>query len=242
MSTDTKLPVVTDPAPARVLAESVSELLESSARVPTLLLVAGGSVRTDVLPLIRVPEDCSKLTVCVLDERVTDVVADQNHHQLIQTPWLQAVLKSGGTLLDAPFARPTDADFMSTTWEDALRTWRATHPAARVVALAGIGSDGHIAGVLPLAQEKNMAQFLNQAWVASYIAPIGMNQHPRRVTVTLTAFRELIDTALLYAVGTEKRVALEELLARQHNLLELPARIVYDVGTVTLYTDLTLEV
>jgi 6-phosphogluconolactonase/glucosamine-6-phosphate isomerase/deaminase len=62
--------------------------------------------------------------------------------------------------------------------------------------------------------------------------------YPLRVTVTFPFLREIVDHAVVYAVGRNKRAALERVLLERKRIWEIPARIIHQMKDVTVFTDL----
>lgn len=126
--------------------------------------------------------------------------------------------------------------------EASLHGWMAAHPDALVIATMGIGADGHTAGVMPFPEDETYFHktFLDaERWVVGYDAGT-KSPYPDRVTTSLAFLRDIVSSAVVYAVGTDKRSALERILASTGSLAETPARILSEMSRVDVFTDILL--
>jgi len=73
-------------------------------------------------------------------------------------------------------------------------------------------------------------------WLAAYEA-LGKHQFSERITVTITFFK-LIDSAVAYICGTEKKLAFQKLAAKSAAVEELPAVSLYEIKNLEIFTDL----
>jgi 6-phosphogluconolactonase/glucosamine-6-phosphate isomerase/deaminase len=94
-----------------------------------------------------------------------------------------------------------------------------------VIGLFGIGSDGHTAGILP-----NSPAVTAAAEVAFYQA----SDYPR-ITISPVFFSK-IHTAIVYAMGSAKLQALENLKQDLPAVLE-PAQLLKQIPDTWIYTD-----
>ena len=62
---------------------------------------------------------------------------------------------------------------------------------------------------------------------------------PLRVTATLPFLRE-VDGAIVYAVGDQKAEALQKVVAHEGTLFSTPARVLKQMKSVTLFTDIVI--
>ena len=127
---------------------------------------------------------------------------------------------------------------MAKRFEGDLKDWRMSHPDGIMIALLGIGRDGHIAGMIGNPDDKRSFQFMfedDSAWVVGHDAG-NRNPYPLRVTTTMPFLRKL-DTAIVYAVGEAKNYALTAVLAPTGELYRTPGRIIQELAHCLLYTD-----
>ena len=90
----------------------------------------------------------------------------------------------------------------------------------------GIGSDGHIAGVLP-----NTIGVTEQGSAVSYQGP-----DFTRITITLSAISK-INLAYVFAFGGNKVEALTNLKNKSLDINGMPSLVLYNIGSVYLYND-----
>ncbi|MCL5009245.1 MAG: 6-phosphogluconolactonase [Patescibacteria group bacterium] len=113
------------------------------------------------------------------------------------------------------------------------------NPQGKVFATFGMGSDGHTAGIFPL--KSNGAEFdrlfSGQDWVVGYNNG-GQKPPPERFTVTLSFFK-LIDQAVVFISGQEKKPALEAVLKQTGKLNELPALGWQQIKSIEIFTDIS---
>lgn len=97
-----------------------------------------------------------------------------------------------------------------------------------VIGQIGLGSDGHIAGILPgsPACEEDYATIVGYEW-SDYV----------RLTLSPRALGE-INVAFVPAYGANKAVALQRLEQNSESVEELPARLLYDISEVYVYNKL----
>jgi len=100
-------------------------------------------------------------------------------------------------------------------------------PGSLIIAQLGMGSDGHVAGILP----HSPAAKPNEHVVVAY-----ESDPYRRITLTFTALRQ-IDTAYLFAFGAEKLPAVTNLAMHELPLEEQPAQILRELSDVYVYND-----
>ena len=119
-----------------------------------------------------------------------------------------------------------------------LKEWRKSNPKGKIVALLGIGEDGHVAGVMPFVGKKRLFEdlFLDQEWVASFDAT-GKNEHTLRFTTTLTFLKEQVDHAIVFVQGSIKMQALQKIANKDLDINDVPAKILCQMKDVILCTD-----
>jgi 6-phosphogluconolactonase/glucosamine-6-phosphate isomerase/deaminase len=209
---------------AEYLADSIGEKLRSGQRV--LWLVPGGSaiaiaaeasrqLRFQAVPL-------ENLVVSLTDERYGDVGhADSN--------WLQ-LQKAGLELPDATMLSVLQGLDMDTTVQQfSSLLERELSQAGFRIGLFGIGADGHTAGILPQSDAVAATQFAFGYDAGNF----------KRITMTPAAIAKL-DEAVVYAMGDEKKSALNQ-LQTDLSIAEQPAQSLKQVPKVTIYNGYTGE-
>lgn len=204
------------------LTDRLTQELGEGRRV--LWLVCGGSnVATAVDVMKNLADDLTKdLTITLTDERYGPPGhADSNWQQLADAGFdrKQArtlpVLEAGRSL----------AETTEHYQELAKRTFQDSDT---VIALFGVGADGHIAGILPGSPAANAD---DEAWAAGY-----ETKGFTRLTLTFTALRH-VDVAYAFAFGEAKRAALSKLRSADIPLDEQPAQLLKRLPEAYLYSD-----
>jgi len=220
--------------PEEVFTEAVRELQtclhEFLAKEHDILLLLSGGANIEVakqagLDLLNNP----KITCMVLDERFSQNPSE-NNSLLLQAegiPVIPSVPEDAETL-----------EAFGARFAALLKEWLIQHPNGKVVCTLGMGPDGHIAGISPLAQE--LARFRelfvdNPALAVGYP---GKLTPAERVTVT-AAFLRLIDVVLAFIAGESKQEAFSSLFDSNVQLHEKPVKLLRDLpGRVVVTTDL----
>ena len=147
----------------------------------------------------------------------------------------------GVLLIDTRIKENETQDDLAHRFEEGLKSWIETHANGVVIATMGVGKDGHTAGIMPYPENPALFRSLfedEEKWVVAHDAG-DKNPHSLRVTVTLP-FLRMVDHAVVYVVGEEKRATFERVLAENGALAETPARIIREMKDVRLFTD-TIE-
>lgn len=164
--------------------------------------------------------DVSRLHVGLIDERYGPMGhKDENYLQLMNAffPfYIERVLshKSG---------KDTAKSF-------GLATEKTLKKVDYSLGIFGIGADGHTAGIKPGSPAVNSRE------AAVYYE---WDDH-QRITLTPPTIRQLSE-AIIYAAGSEKADALNQLIQKDLPPGEQPAQILKDIKTSTLYSDVTLD-
>ena len=223
----------------RMAGETLSHELINKADRPALLLVSGGSSLA-VLDTMSDVAVRANMQIGQIDERWTKYDRDLNAYTYKKTDFAKILSERG-----IPFV-PIDTTFAQSAmesaqnYEDYLKRWRGLFSNGLVVGLFGIGTDGHIAGILPFPNQKEMFEqtFLNtRQWYAGYDTG-AVGSFPTRITMTLHALMQEVDMSVVYVSGEEKREALRRTLLPDGSLHETPARILNETKNVHLFTDI----
>ena len=202
----------------------LNELLANHQNVPVLLLISGGSSLA-VLDHVHL-FNFENVTVMQVDERITGSVQDQNAHAFGESEFGE--ISQGITFI--PIEQSEKPEASAAKYEKVLKDWVKNHPDAFVVAILGMGPDGHTAGEMPGFDNL----FRGPQWVVGYDAG-SASKFPNRVTVTRTFLTEVVTEAVLYFTGEEKKKAFEQI----HNL---PAGVIFDIKKVAIFTDQNVDV
>lgn len=188
-----------------------------------LWLVSGGSqIQTNVEIMNEIPDELTKsLTVYLIDERYGDVGhPDSNSKQLEDAGFdhkqarVSYVLSQGLSLEE-------------TAEQYALSIGAAFEVADVVIALVGMGPDGHILGILPGSPAVDSDKLVEYYETEQY----------KRVTLTARAAREHFDVSYLLAFGDNKRQQLEDLRDKGLAVSEQPAQLMKQLREAYVYND-----
>lgn len=216
----------------------VSEYLERFASEPVLLLASGGSALR-IFSHIKWSTDTSHITLTVLDERYSTDEKINNFAQLAALPFFAGFVASGGKTIDTRVREGESLQQLTQRFDGAMRQWKSQYPYGKVIAIQGMGPDGHTSGIMPYPEDANtFHQIFEDAsvWVAG--VDVGAkNPYPLRVTTTMTFLREVVDVAIAYIVGSDKRDALERLLTQETPLFVAPVEVLKSMKNVVIITD-----
>ena len=202
------------------LVDALNSALANNKLV--LWLIPGGSnIVTAIKVMDRIESgDMSKLTIALTDERFGEPGhKDSNFYQLSQGGFKTrgAVfidLLKGGSFLDTIKASGEEMKKIFTYAEE-------------LIGFFGIGSDGHIAGILP----HSPAAVSDEAWMIGYDAG-----QFKRVTLTPFAISH-VRTAFIGAYGPEKLDALTILQDKMLPVEEQPAQILKHLPEAFIYNN-----
>lgn len=205
-----------------------------------LILCSGGSA-LNILGYINPYVLSSKITITVLDERFTNDPGGRNFFLLKQTSFFKKAVSKGADFISTEPKKGETLNELATRFDNALRLWHKKYYDGYIIATQGMGKDGHTAGIFP--QKANAKSFLKQfdsfdSWVVGYYAK-NATQYPNRITTTLAFMRRQIDASIVYIAGEEKKEAWRKVLASRGSLNETPARIIREMKSVFVFTNLS---
>ena len=188
-----------------------------------LWLVSGGSnISSAVKVMSSIPEALKiQLTIMPVDERYGEVGhSDSNYHQLFVSGF-----KPG----DSIFLNVLEANLSIEATSDRYKAiaGQAFEEADIVIALLGVGTDGHIAGILP----NSPASKEDRKYVIEYDS-----EGFKRLTLTFPALKR-IDAAYVYVYGESKLLALTNLTSHQLPPEIQPAQILKALREAYVYND-----
>lgn len=217
--------------------QALNTFFSAHQNQPILFLISGGS-SLEALQCIDTLKWTVAVTVGVLDDRFSQDPAINNYLQFSKTVVYQNALGQGVALLSSvPRPGETVAGW-GAGYNQILTSWLEAHPDGLTLALMGIGTDGHTAGIMRYPNEPATFKKLfvdTDKKVVGYDAT-GRNRLPLRMTSTIP-FLKSIDLAIVYAVGITKKAALIKVLAARGTLWQTPARVVRDMKAVWVFTD-----
>lgn len=199
------------------LASRINDLLALGR--PVLWLVSGGStikIAVETAGKVKLTQT-GNLTVCLVDERFGPIGHPDSN-------WKQ--------LMDAGFELPgarLEPVLDGLSFEDTIlkfENFYQNHLSDYKIALLGMGTDGHTAGILPGSPALNEKRLTGGYEWSDY----------KRITLSFKGLKQL-DEAWLYAVGDNKAPALRA-LAADGALNEQPAQIIKQIPRWSVYNDL----
>jgi 6-phosphogluconolactonase/glucosamine-6-phosphate isomerase/deaminase len=204
------------------LTERLLTELRNTENVNVLWLVSGGSnIALSVAVMDQLPDDLtSKLTVVLTDERFGPVGhPDSNLQQLVAAGFDPKQATVIGVLMPGVALAETCERY---------NTIIAGAFAAASVSIAqfGIGSDGHIAGILPGSPALD-----SQELVTGYETP-----QYTRITLTMLGLRK-ISVAYAFAFGDSKLTALTNLRDKDIALGNQPSQVLKQISESYVYSD-----
>ena len=242
--------IETSPNPASAAGTYINDLLSTNLGRPVLLMLGGGSSR-NVLPFINPEYLTPELTVTVTDERFTDDMGENNFDILQTTEFYQNLMSVdsycintsvvGGEIAYEEYSNSEGAAIMAARFEKHIHDWINEFKTGIIIGLFGMGADGHTAGVVPglydAAEFNN--RFLGEHDTATVEMPADNEAFPFRVTTTLS-FMKKIQYPLFYLTGESKKPALQKAIDPDTDLADIPARIMLDMQSPVIFTDIAL--
>jgi 6-phosphogluconolactonase/glucosamine-6-phosphate isomerase/deaminase len=219
--------------PAKVAGEKITALLQRYSDVPVLLLVSGGSalaVLEQIAPVVLTP----KLTISVVDERFDHDPLVNNFAQLSKLAFFAKAATAGASSISTAVTEGESLDSVTTRYETALSNWRAENPTGVVLAILGMGTDGHTAGIMP--GYASLFASTTAAVVGYEVIP-EVSLYTKRITVTPRFLEQAVAAAVAYVVGSEKRPLLERILEQTADQNTYPAILWHKMPNLTLVTD-----
>lgn len=226
---------------AQQAGSSLTKVLERFKETPVLLLLAGGSARA-VLEYVDESALGNHVTVTVTDERFSEELDINNFTQLQADPFYNKLVRTDSFAISTEVWPEDTHEMHRQRFEKALRDWKRDFPYGTVIAVLGVGTDGHIAGIIPGVHEGSRFSevFDAQADVVALDAG-ARNEFPLRTTVSLP-FLRAVDFAYVYAVGASKKPILKKMIQKTEGttaqaLEHMPAAIVQEMRHVEIFTD-----
>lgn len=205
-----------------------------------VILISGGSciaLIKEILTLLPDTISLSSVKFALADERFVQQGDDEsNATQMRKAGVIELIEKYGSQcveILSTPSnSKEEVANEKNQQYEELLKS------AEKVVMLAGMGSDGHTAGMLPNTSQE-FEIFHHDRYLVGYtISPSSDNPHKERLTISMHAL-SFVDTVYLFATGKEKEPALKNFIAKNKPLHELPVLTLYlSQQPIQLLTDI----
>ncbi len=206
------------------LGNTIGNALKEGRNV--LWVLSGGSnisIAVEVMNMLQnfvAKKDLERLTITLSDERYDDLGhKDSNWQQLIDAGLNISNINTIPVLLGLDFEKTKD-DF-------SVKVKKAYNKADIIIGQLGIGTDGHIAGILPSSRGID-----DTSVAVAYEA----NDY-KRITLTLKMIKK-ISVVFLFAFGESKKSIIRGLTSRSDLATnEMPAQILKKMKDVRVYCD-----
>ncbi len=233
-------------------AKAISAILEKEQDKDILLLLAGGSAFS-VYDAILPQWISSHVTIAMTDDRFSRDMDVNNSHILQATDFYNECINADAYYISTEVWNEEKPEELAKRFEYGLRQWREEFPKGVVIAIFGIGEDGHTCGMIPCAgksaedakfigksddKEKTFSElFENEGkWVVGYTTP--NNEYAERITITMPFIRNNVDYAVAFISGEKKHEVFDRLIADKGSLDLTPARILRELKNVEIFTDI----
>ena len=222
-------------------AKKISAILEQEQEKDVLLLLAGGSafeVYDSILPRYL----SSRLTIAMTDDRFSQEMDINNSHILQATDFYNECINSDAFFISTEVWGEEKLEELAARFEKGLRKWHEEFPDGLIIAVFGMGEDGHTCGIIPEAgknaDEKSFKERFDdpKKWTVGYVTP--QNEFHERVSITFPFIRQFVDHAVAYISGEKKRAAFDQLLSEKGSLAQTPVRILRELKDVDVFTDM----
>jgi 6-phosphogluconolactonase/glucosamine-6-phosphate isomerase/deaminase len=226
-------------------AKAISAILEKEQDKDILLMLAGGSAFA-VYDAISPQWLSSHITIAMTDDRFSHELDINNSHLLQVTDFYNEIINADAYYISTEVWTEQTPEELAKRFEYGLRQWLAEFPGGVVVAVFGMGEDGHTAGMIPCDKKTFDELFENtEKWVVGYSTP--NNEYHERITITMPFIRKYVNYAVGFISGEKKRPALDRLIAEKgssngsldESLAETPSRILRELKNVEIFTDIT---
>lgn len=222
---------------AKLAANALSKYANNHDKRNILFLIATGS-SFEILNFIDNKILSQNITIAVLDERYSDDLNVNNFAQLQKTKFYKTALKAKCNFINSfPLSHETHEHLAMKINSD-IKDWLSNNPRGKVIATIGIGTDGHIGGIMPNSKESSLYDSINKESSILKVDTGGKNKYNLRITPNIKFFQKNIDKAVVYVVGNNKKNVLYELIKANARISALPSKILLTMKNVTLFTDI----
>lgn len=233
-----KITIETSNDPARAAGKYISDLLAVHHGKPTLLMVAGGSSKS-VLDYINPEYLGSHITITVTDERFTDDLDENNFSALQATSFYNDLVSVDAFCIDTQIYGEETISGHSERFEKNINDWRKEFPDGIIIALYGIGQDGHVAGIIPnVMSDIEFKKHFDGDRLITHLDAGTKDKRSLRVTSTFPLMR-IVDYPVFYVTGESKRTGLKKALAKDGHMNMIPARIIHEMKPSFVFTDIS---
>ena len=225
-------------AAAAEAGEYLNRLLTENKKKPILLMVSGGSA-LEILDFVGTTAMGENLTVSMLDDRFSEDKEINNFSQLQKTDFYSQALEAGVSFFASLPRKEDTMQTLSERWENNLKTWRKENPKGIIIAILGMGPDGHTAGIFADEDKKSFEQLFNAKPLLTAYNVGNKHQYKDRITSTIT-FLEKINFGIAFVCGQDKKEKLDLVIKNQGEVNELPALAWHGIKNIRIFTDINL--
>ncbi len=217
----------------------LNDLLTQYVDKPVLLLLAGGSSMS-LYNGINPEYLSADLTVTVTDERFSEELDINNFAILQATEFYNELIQVDAFCINTQPNSGETIEECAKRFEKNLKEWKSDFPKGIVIAVYGMGADGHTGGMIPgvLGKEEFEKIFNTESIWVSPIDASGKIEHPLRFSTTIPFMKNIVDHALFYITGEQKKAAFDRATSEGTEYFEVPARVMMDMKDAVVFTDI----
>lgn len=226
--------------PAEMAGNEISEILKDMDGKPVLFAIAGGS-SLKVLEYIDEKFLGANITVVVTDERVSQELDENNFTSLQATHFYNKLINHDAYCISTELFSGEKSGDLKKRYGQGVENWIKEFPDGVIVALLGIGEDGHTAGLIQgvYSREEFKQRFDGKTLIEELDAK-EKNKFRHRITTTFNFLRNHVDFAVFYAEGESKRKAIEKIKSKNGDIYETPARIMLEMKKAKIFTNIRI--
>lgn len=231
-----------DTKPDKLLSKirnDIEKFFAESKGQKVLLLVAGGSV-IEIFQELQIDSLDQNVTITMLDERFSANTSASNFNKLKNTKFFKDCINSGVKFIDTIVSEYDDLKNFTKFWEQQLQQWHISNPFGKIAVVCGVGEDGHIAGMLPMHNDNKKFKSLfveTHRWAVGYTYD-GDTNYNQRVTTTINFLLNKVDITFAWCIDD---FVLKEIVGGNTSYYLKPAKVLFDMKNVKLYTNVELE-
>jgi len=125
-------------------------------------------------------------------------------------------------------------------YEQVILDWQLKYPGGSIIALFGVGEDGHLAGMMPFLEKEEWEKlFLSTKNAVSYDAK-HRSPYPLRATITGSFIQKSITCGIAFALGAKKERIIQRLINEDIPYHTMPAQLLKTIPNCTLITDCSI--
>jgi 6-phosphogluconolactonase/glucosamine-6-phosphate isomerase/deaminase len=232
--------------PEHEAAKYISDLLAQYTGRATLFLCAGGSsfeVYNHINPQYLSPD----LTVTMTDDRFSEELDVNNFAILQSTIFYSNLIEADAFCINT---QPNEGELLEdyrARFEKNIREWKQDFPEGVIIALYGMGPDGHTGSMIPnvYSEETFNAEFNSDDRLVGTFDAItagkeDVNPFPLRISTTIPFMKNWVDHAVYYITGDNKKEALQSAIEGTEPYYKIPSTVMTELKDVIVFTNINL--